>query len=166
MYKTIAMLDEIARQAEVYKEVMFLMITEETIDLFIKRYGGKRCADNDHGKYIDYNGCKILYSTIDDAKRNAKIRGEEIRRELEQHQNTLKYFRDWGVHVQNVAPENNLKNIQGFLREYKELCERYKLSISHEDTYGAFEIHDYSESLIEWINDATDKTVRIEGCKK
>ena len=53
-----------------------------------------------------------------------------------------------------IAPH---KDVKGFLREYKELCKRYHLSIAHEDTEGAFEIQDYWEENIEWMEDAAIK---------
>ena len=41
-----------------------------------------------------------------------------------------------------------------FLKEIVKLCEKYELSISHEDKEGAFIIEKYSKSNIEWLKDA------------
>lgn len=49
------------------------------------------------------------------------------------------------------------KDVKGFLGDYKELCKRYQLSIAHQDTEGAFEIQDYWQENIEWMEEATIK---------
>ena len=37
-----------------------------------------------------------------------------------------------------MTRENNIKN---FLREYKELCKKYNVSLGHEDEYGGFKVN-------------------------
>ena len=52
-----------------------------------------------------------------------------------------------------MTRENNIKN---FLREYKELCKKYNISLGHEDEYGGFILHEYDEEMIEWVEAASD----------
>jgi hypothetical protein len=49
--------------------------------------------------------------------------------------------------------ENNIKN---FLREYKELCKKYDVSLGHEDEHGGFILYEYDEEMIEWVEAASD----------
>ena len=46
------------------------------------------------------------------------------------------------------------ENIKEFLNEIEILCKRYNLSISHEDSHGAFQIEKYNELNIEWLKNA------------
>ena len=41
-----------------------------------------------------------------------------------------------------------------FIEEIDSVCKKYKLSISHEDYYGAFTIEDYKDSYIKWLYNA------------
>ena len=41
-----------------------------------------------------------------------------------------------------------------FLRELAELCKKHNLSLSHEDTQGAFIVEEYKEENIKWLMDA------------
>lgn len=41
-----------------------------------------------------------------------------------------------------------------FLNELDNLCKKYDLSISHEDSHGAFIIERYDKNNISWIQDA------------
>ena len=41
-----------------------------------------------------------------------------------------------------------------FINEVEQLMEKYSLSISHEDTHGAFIITDYNENKIKWFRQA------------
>ena len=45
-------------------------------------------------------------------------------------------------------------NVNIFLEEYENLCKKYNLSLSHEDTNGGFIITEYKEGNINWVNDA------------
>lgn len=38
-----------------------------------------------------------------------------------------------------------------FFKEYKELCERYNLSLAHEDYQGGFILEPYDENNIDWV---------------
>jgi len=46
------------------------------------------------------------------------------------------------------------EKVASFLNDIKSVCEKYRLSISHEDTHGAFSIKDYDEDTMEWLMDA------------
>lgn len=52
-------------------------------------------------------------------------------------------------------------DIEKFFDELFVLYKKYNLSISHEDSQGAFIIEDYKESNLEWIKDAI---VKIKDC--
>lgn len=56
-----------------------------------------------------------------------------------------------------MTRENNIKN---FLREYKELCKKYNVSLGHEDEYGGFILYEYDEEMIEWVEAASDDVER------
>ena len=47
------------------------------------------------------------------------------------------------------------KAVDNFLKEIKELCNKHKLSISHEDCHGSFIITSFNESNLEWLSDAS-----------
>lgn len=49
-------------------------------------------------------------------------------------------------------------NTRRFLQEVTDLCKKYKISISHEDTHGNFILENYDEYLMDWFNDAKDIT--------
>ena len=55
-----------------------------------------------------------------------------------------------------------LKNEQmdDFLLDLEILCKEYGISISHEDTQGAFIIEDYKQENIDWMKQAIDKMKR------
>jgi hypothetical protein len=55
-----------------------------------------------------------------------------------------------------------IKNISDFLNEIENICKKYNLSISHEDSHGGFIIEDYDYSNIEWLKDAIDHTSKEE----
>ena len=46
-------------------------------------------------------------------------------------------------------------HVQAFLREVEALQRKYRLSISHEDGHGNFEILDYEDVYVQWLFDAT-----------
>lgn len=46
------------------------------------------------------------------------------------------------------------KNIINFLNEIEKICKEYNLSLSHEDTHGAFIIEKYDEYNIKWLKDS------------
>lgn len=62
-----------------------------------------------------------------------------------------------------MTRENNIKN---FLREYKELCKKYNVSLGHEDEYGGFILYEYDEDMIEWVEAASDDVQRKQEDEK
>jgi hypothetical protein len=50
--------------------------------------------------------------------------------------------------------ENKISKVNEFLEEIINVCKKYKLSISHEDTHGSFIIEDYSEKNIKQLQQA------------
>ena len=51
----------------------------------------------------------------------------------------------------------NLK-VDAFLAEVTAICEKHNMSISHEDTHGAFIVQPFDESNIKWLMGAVDDT--------
>ena len=45
-------------------------------------------------------------------------------------------------------------NIKQFMQELETLCRKYDMSISHEDTHGAFVIESFSEEYMTWFKSA------------
>ncbi|GAG30508.1 unnamed protein product [marine sediment metagenome] len=56
----------------------------------------------------------------------------------------------------NKKVEN--KTIDMFLDDIRAICKKHKLSLSHEDEHGSFEVVQYSEQNIEWLLNADDAT--------
>lgn len=50
------------------------------------------------------------------------------------------------------------KRIDAFLSDIFDVCRKHHLSISHEDGHGAFEIDDFIESNLKWLENANDNT--------
>lgn len=46
------------------------------------------------------------------------------------------------------------KEMEDFLNDIKSVCEKYGLSISHEEYHGSFLIEEYDEDNIRWLFDA------------
>ncbi len=44
---------------------------------------------------------------------------------------------------------------QEFLIEIEKLCHKYGISISHEDSHGAFLLEEYDEELMAWLREAS-----------
>lgn len=44
-------------------------------------------------------------------------------------------------------------NIKKFINEIATVCQKYNLSISHEDSHGAFIITKYDDFYIKWLKD-------------
>jgi len=51
----------------------------------------------------------------------------------------------------NVTPP---KRVTTFLEDLEKLCRIHNVSISHEDTHGSFELEEFDEHNIQWINRA------------
>lgn len=45
-----------------------------------------------------------------------------------------------------------------FLRDVAAVCRKHKLSLSHEDPGGAFEVVPFDEEYVDWLMDAIDRT--------
>lgn len=45
--------------------------------------------------------------------------------------------------------------VEKFIDELIAVCKKHGLSLSHEDTQGAFIVEPYSDSNIQWLNDAS-----------
>lgn len=106
MYKTIAILDEVADVAKRNEEIMFLMTDKRTIDLFIERHGGERCTDKDGNRFVLFEGCKIHYRTeqFTDAESIALsstnfVDGRLVEAELTLHRESLQHFKRWGSEI-------------------------------------------------------------------
>ena len=59
--------------------------------------------------------------------------------------------------IKLLMKEKN-QQVKEFLNEIVKLCKKYNLSLSHEDTHGAFIVEKYNEGNIEWLKAAFDKT--------
>jgi hypothetical protein len=46
-------------------------------------------------------------------------------------------------------------NIKKFLKEIREVCYKYEISISHEDSQGGFQLEIYNDRDMEWLEDAS-----------
>lgn len=44
--------------------------------------------------------------------------------------------------------------IKEFLNEYKELCKKYGMCLSHEDNQGGFIVDEYNDDNIDWVMSA------------
>ncbi len=53
---------------------------------------------------------------------------------------------------------NKSSKVKDFIEDIVGLCKKYSVSISHEDTHGAFVIRDYSEENIKWFRNSFDET--------
>lgn len=47
-----------------------------------------------------------------------------------------------------------MNEVQSFLDELDELCRKYNMSISHEDSQGGFIIEEYNPDNIDWLREA------------
>lgn len=67
-----------------------------------------------------------------------------------------------GLHDYSHRPE-----IDEFLKEIDEICKKHKMSISHEDGHGAFEVVWYNENCTEWLMNAHDgRSYKNKQCAK
>lgn len=53
---------------------------------------------------------------------------------------------------------NQSPQVKAFLAEIAELCREHGLSLSHQDSQGAFQVIQFSEEACEWLLDAEDET--------
>ena len=49
---------------------------------------------------------------------------------------------------------SNEERIKNFMKEYEELCIRHGMTLSHEDSQGAFIIDEYDKDNVEWVKSA------------
>lgn len=60
-------------------------------------------------------------------------------------------MKNWDLNKRDyIETPNNIKN---FIKEIETICKKYNLSISHEDSHGAFIITKYDDTNIKWLND-------------
>jgi hypothetical protein len=57
-------------------------------------------------------------------------------------------------------------HVRNFLEEVDKLCERFGLSISHEDCQGGFIIEPYYKANIEWLKQASVCAPEMDGYKR
>jgi hypothetical protein len=53
-----------------------------------------------------------------------------------------------------------VEHVDAFIDDLISVCQKHKLSISHEDSHGAFIIEDYSENRADWLRAAHVDTKR------
>jgi len=73
--------------------------------------------------------------------------------------NVKKIIDDINKTVEEISDKMDIlsdkrNNKQQFINEVVSLMQKYNLSISHEDTHGAFIIKGYDENTIEWFKQA------------
>jgi len=44
-----------------------------------------------------------------------------------------------------------MKQFEKFIQEIEDVCKKYQISISHEDTHGAFILQPYSKEYMDWF---------------
>jgi len=49
-------------------------------------------------------------------------------------------------------------NVTSFIKEVQDICRKYQISISHEDSHGSFILTDYNDLYIDYLNDAINET--------
>ena len=49
---------------------------------------------------------------------------------------------------------SNEERIKNYMKEYEELCIRHGMTLSHEDSQGAFIIDEYDKDNVEWVKSA------------
>lgn len=49
----------------------------------------------------------------------------------------------------------NKYDVEGFLNEIIDVCKKYNLSISHEDSQGSFILEKYDEYNIDWLKECS-----------
>lgn len=62
--------------------------------------------------------------------------------------NRLRWSRSEGKRI-------NHPQVEAFLAELTEVCRKHNLSLSHEDTQGAFVIEGPNDTNLRWLNDAS-----------
>lgn len=56
---------------------------------------------------------------------------------------------------QNTKTNSENPKVEDFIKELIAVCKKHGMSISHEDSQGAFIIEPYSDTNIEWLNDGS-----------
>ena len=54
------------------------------------------------------------------------------------------------------------EKVTAFIKEIVAVCKKHKLSISHEDQHGGFEIENYDDCFTGWFTQASDRTIKDE----
>lgn len=59
-----------------------------------------------------------------------------------------------------MSKKQSLENpkIDKFINDILKVCEKHKMSIGHEDSYGGFIIHKFNEAYSTWLIHAHDDT--------
>jgi hypothetical protein len=71
----------------------------------------------------------------------------------------------WNTHLSKTT-DNPV--IDAFLSDIVAVCKKHKLSLSHEDGHGAFEVTRYDDNKSEWLlaaHDATDEELTCTESK-
>lgn len=58
--------------------------------------------------------------------------------------------------VSRKNKEEEVPEIDKFLEEIVEVCERHQLTLAHEDFGGAFQVEEMERLNIEWLRNAED----------
>lgn len=58
---------------------------------------------------------------------------------------------------------NTPKKMKLFFKEIEEVCLKYNLSISHEDSHGGFIVEEYNQYNIDWLSCASKNYGRRKG---
>lgn len=58
--------------------------------------------------------------------------------------------------INELTARSERPDVDAFLAEIVEVCRKHKLSISHEDQHGNFEIEEFYEQNVRWLLKAND----------
>ena len=58
----------------------------------------------------------------------------------------------------NELKSDKNSNVTSFIKEVQDICRKYQISISHEDSHGSFILTDYNDLYIDYLNDAINET--------
>ena len=58
----------------------------------------------------------------------------------------------------NELKSDKNSNVTSFIKEVQDICRKYQISISHEDSHGSFILTDYNDLYNDYLNDAINET--------
>ena len=58
--------------------------------------------------------------------------------------------------IKRIDSSGEAPDIDLFLADLKEICIKHNMSISHEDSWGAFIIHSFCDANLRWLEEALD----------